>query len=200
MTAASSSPAAVAPVPAGSRSRWVHPTATGGPAPLAIHQELDVFYAYEAELLDEWRLDEWLDLVDDDFTYHVPVPLVSDRHPQLGYDPAALFMDETRDSIAENWVARLTDENIAVSWADRPAVRTRRFLSGLRVRSMQRPDTCLARLNVRVAMVRHGTQSGDMTGERFDIVRGSGDSFVIMSRFVVLLDAVVDAPRIRTIL
>lgn len=200
MTAASSSPATVAPAPAGSRSRWVHPTATGGPAPLSTHQELGLFYAYEAELLDEWRLDEWLELTDDDFTYHVPVPLVSDRHPQLGYDPAALFMDETRDSIAENWVARLTDENIAVSWADRPAVRTRRFLSGLRVRSMQRPDTCLARLNVRVAMVRHGTQSGDMTGERFDIVRPAGDSFVIMSRFVVLLDAVVDAPRIRTIL
>ena len=181
------------------KARWVHPTTGGGPAPLPVHQELGFFYAYEAELLDEWRLDEWLDLVDEGFTYLVPVPLVTDQHPQLGYDPSALFMDETRDSIEENWAARLTDENITVSWADRPAVRTRRFLSGLRIRSMDRPDAYLARLNVRVAMVRHGTQSGDMTGERFDIVRRTGDSFSIMSRFVVLLDAVVDAPRIRTI-
>ncbi len=181
------------------KARWVHPTTPGGPAPLSVHQELGLFYAYEAELLDEWRLDEWLDFVDEGFTYLVPVPLVTDHHPQLGYDPSALFMDETRDSIDENWAARLTDENIVVSWADRPAVRTRRFLSGLRVRSMDRPDDYLARLNVRVAMVRHGTQSGDMTGERFDIVRRTGDSFSIMSRFVVLLDTVVDAPRIRTI-
>lgn len=181
------------------KARWVHPTTAGGPAPLPVHQELGLFYAYEAELLDEWRLDEWLDLVDEGFTYLVPVPLVTDQHPQLGYDPAALFMDETRESINENWVARLTDENIAVSWADRPAVRTRRFLSALRVRSMDSSDTYLARVNVRVAMVRHGTQSGDMTGERFDVVRRAGDSFSIMSRFVVLLDAVVDAPRIRTI-
>lgn len=182
------------------RARWVHPTTTGGPAPLPIHQELDLFYAYEAELLDEWRLDEWLDLVDVGFTYRVPVPLVTDQHPQPGYDPSALFMDETRDSIAENWAARLTDENIAVSWADRPPVRTRRFLSALRVRSTDGPQEYLARLNVRVAMVRQGTQPGEMTGERFDIVRRADDSFVIVSRFAVLLEAIVDAPRPRTIL
>jgi len=182
------------------KARWVNPTTAGGPAPLPVHQELGLFYAYEAELLDEWRLDEWLDLVDEGFTYLVPVPLVTDQHPQLGYDPAALFMDETRESIAENWVARLTDENIAVSWADRPAVRTRRFLSALRVRSTDRPEEYLARLNVRVEMVRQGTQAGEMTGERFDIVRRAGDSFSIMSRFVVLLEAIVDAPRPRTIL
>ena len=182
------------------RARWVHPTTTGGPAPLPVHQELGLFYAYEAELLDEWRLDEWLDLVDEGFTYLVPAPLVTDQHPQLGYDPSALFMDETRESIDENWVARLTDDNIAVSWADRPPVRTRRFLSGLRVRSTDRPEEYLARLNVRVAMVRHGTQSGDMTGERFDVVRRADGSFSIMSRFVVLLETIVDAPRPRTIL
>ncbi len=181
------------------KARWVHPATAGGPAPLSVHQELGLFYAYEAELLDEWRLDEWLGLVDEGFTYLVPVPLVTDQHPQVGYDPAALFMDETKDSISENWAARLTDDNIAVSWADRPAVRTRRFTSALRVRSMERPDTYLARLNVRVEMVRQGAQPGNMTGERFDIVRRVGESFIIMSRFVVLLDAIVDAPRPRTI-
>ena len=183
-----------------SRARWVHPTTAGGPAPRSVHQELGLFYAYEAELLDDWRLDEWLGLVDEGFTYLVPVPLVTDEHPQLGYDPAALFMDETRDSISENWAARLTDDNIEVSWADRPAVRTRRFLSGLRVRSTERREEYLARLNVRVAMARQGTQPGEMIGERFDIVRRAGDSFVIMSRFVVLLHTIVDAPRPRTIL
>ena len=182
------------------KARWVHPTTTGAPARLSVHSELDLFYAYEAELLDEWRLDEWLELLDERFTYLVPVPLVTDQHPQLGYDPAALFMDETRDSISENWSARLTDENIAVSWADRPAVRSRRFLSGLRVRSMDGPEEYLARVNVRVAMVRQGTHPGEMTGERFDIVRRAGGSFSILSRFVVLLDTVVDAPRPRMIL
>ena len=193
----------VPPIHAGSKTRWAHPTTAGGPAPLSIHQELGLFYAYEAELLDEWRLEEWLELVDEGFSYQVPVPLVTDQHPQLGYDPSALFMDENRESIAENWAARLTDENIAVSWGDRPAVRTHRFLSGLRVRSMERPDEYLARLNVQVAMVRQGTQAGEMIGERFDIVRRDADSFLsfsIMSRFVVLLQAVVDAPRPRTII
>lgn len=183
-----------------SKARWVHPTAAGGTASLSVHQELGLFYAYESELLDEWRLDEWLDLVDDGFTYLVPVPLVTDQHPQSGYDPSALFMDETRASIEENWAARITDENIAVSWADRPAVRTCRFLSGLRVRSTDRPDEYLARLNVRVEMVRQGAHPGEMIGERYDVVRRLGDSFLIMSRFVVLLHSVVDAPRPRTIL
>ena len=79
-------------------------------------------------------------------------------------------------------------------------MRTRRFLSALRVRSTDRPDEYLARVNVAVAMVRQGAQAGEMIGERFDIVRRAGDSFCIMSRFVVLLSAVVDAPRPRTIL
>ena len=151
-------------------------------------------------MLDEWRLAEWLELVDPDFTYQIPVPLLSDQPDQLGYDPRALFMDETRESIDENWAARLTEKHRTVSWADFPPVRIKRFLSALRVRETERPDELLARVNVRAAIFRQDTQSGEMVGERFDLLRRSQEGFILMSRFVTLSSVVLDVPRLRIIL
>lgn len=180
--------------------RWRHPTTEGDPASVAVHEALRVFYAFEMELLDEWRLGEWLDLTGPDFTYQIPVPQLTDGYEQLGYDPRALFMDETRDSIVENWVARLTPEHGPISWGDNPPVRVKRFASGLRVRGTDAAGEYLVRQNVRVFMVRQDYQKGEMVGERFDIVRVENDSFTIVSRFVTLSSIVLDMPRLRIIL
>jgi 3-phenylpropionate/cinnamic acid dioxygenase small subunit len=93
-----------------------------------------VFYAYEAELLDHWEIDTWLQTVEDDFVYQVPVPLLTDAPYQSGYDDRSLLMDEDRSSIGENWAARMSDENNPVAWADSPPVRLLRSISAIRVR------------------------------------------------------------------
>lgn len=181
-------------------ARWEHPTTQGPRAAVDVHNALRVFYAFEAELLDEWRIDEWLKLVSTTFRYTVPVPLLSEGYDQLGYDTQALMMDESRDSIAENWAARFTDEHEAVSWADNPPVRIKRFMSALRARATDREGTYLVRLNVRASMSRQDAQTGEMVGERFDIIAADGDSFVIESRFVTFTDLVLNSPRLRIIL
>src|SRR6185503_5597239 len=35
-------------------------------------EQVEDFFYYEAALLDEWRLDEWLELLTDDASYYVP--------------------------------------------------------------------------------------------------------------------------------
>ena len=40
---------------------------------LLLAKEVEVFYAYEADLLDQWRYGEWLDLVCDDVRYWAPL-------------------------------------------------------------------------------------------------------------------------------
>ena len=158
---------------------------------------MTVHYAYEAELLDHWRLDEWLEGVDPDFVYRVPTPLVTDEAYQLGYDTRSLMLDEDRASIADNWAARMDDANNPVSWADSPPVRLLRSVTCVRVRQLPEPDLLLARSNVRIEMVRQHGEPKAMVGERFDILRRFEGSFRLRSRFVVLTATVIDSPRLR---
>ena len=54
----------------------LHPAASsdqGGLAYLLLVQEVHEFLCAEADLLDERRYDEWLDLLDDDVAYWVPM-------------------------------------------------------------------------------------------------------------------------------
>jgi 3-phenylpropionate/cinnamic acid dioxygenase small subunit len=180
--------------------RWVHPTTDGARASLETHLALTVFYAFEAELLDEWQLDEWLSLVDDDFGYRIPVPVITEDIHQCGYDTRSLLMDETRTSIIENWQTRLTDEHNAVSWADSPPIRLHRTVSSIRVRNMDGDGRLLARSKVRLLMVRQSADPKELTAERYDVLRRIGaEDFQIVSRFVTLTEVVLDAPRLRLI-
>lgn len=180
--------------------RWVHPTTDGPRSSLETHLAVTVFYAFEAELLDEWQLDSWLELVDDDFVYRLPVPVITDEIHQCGYDTRSLLMDETRASIIENWQARLTDEHNVVSWADSPPTRLHRIVSSVRVRDMDDDRGLLARSKVRLLMVRQSAEPKELNVERYDVLYRVGpEDFRILSRFVTLTEVVLDAPRLRLI-
>lgn len=178
-------------------ARWSHPQTDGAPTASAEHLAVTMFYAYEAELLDRWHIDEWLELVDPEFVYRVPTPLLTDEPFQLGYDTRSLVLDEDRTSIAENWAARMDDANNPVSWADSPPVRLLRAVSCVRVRELPEPDRVLARSNVRIEMVRQLGEPKSMVGERYDVLRRVEDSFRVHSRFVVLTATIIDSPRLR---
>src|ERR1051326_5828820 len=84
----------------------------------------DLFY-HEADLLDSWRLDEWLTLLTDDATYYVP--------PNDKPDADARF---TLFTIADDMV-RLPERVIRVKDpscpADSPPSRTRRLIGNVRI-------------------------------------------------------------------
>ncbi|HVV19283.1 MAG TPA: aromatic-ring-hydroxylating dioxygenase subunit beta, partial [Pseudonocardiaceae bacterium] len=62
----------------------------------APHHEVEQFLYREAALLDDWRLDEWFALMDDQVEYRVPAPgtdhldprhtlqVIHDDHTRLG--------------------------------------------------------------------------------------------------------------------
>jgi len=84
----------------------------------------DLLY-HEADLLDSWRLDDWLDLLTDDATYYVP--------PNDKPDADALY---TLFTIADDIVRlrerviRLKDPNCH---AEFPPSRTRRMIGNVRI-------------------------------------------------------------------
>jgi len=87
--------------------------------------EVEDFLYAEAALLDDWRLDEWLALLTDDATYHVP----SNDRPES--DPRnALFTIADDIARIRARVKRLKDVN---AHAESPRSRTRRMISNVRI-------------------------------------------------------------------
>lgn len=90
----------------------------------ALTAEVAGFFYLEAELLDEWRLSEWLDLLDADFSYYVhPMDVQQD-------DPSkALFLVADDRARVESRVAQLKGRT---AWAENPRSRVRRLVTNVR--------------------------------------------------------------------
>lgn len=95
------------------------------------------FYFHEAELLDEGRYADWLELFDEDLHYWLPTRSNRTRRQQalsVARPGEAAFYDETRDSLA--WRIRRYDSGMA--WSEDPPSRTRHVVSNVVVR--RRPE------------------------------------------------------------
>ena len=93
--------------------------------PLELQREVEQFLYREAQLLDEWRLDEWLALTTDDVFYHVPATDAPDG------DPAAAV-----SLIADNalWLrSRVAQLMGKAAWAENPRSRTRRMITNVQI-------------------------------------------------------------------
>jgi p-cumate 2,3-dioxygenase beta subunit len=93
---------------------------------MTLRAEVEDFLYFEAQLLDEWRLDEWLALLTDDARYRVP----SNDAPDA--DPAnTLFLIADDIQRLRGRVARLNDPH---AHAEFPKSRTRRMVSNVQIR------------------------------------------------------------------
>jgi 3-phenylpropionate/cinnamic acid dioxygenase small subunit len=180
--------------------RWTAPVHEGPVADAVTHAEVAALLALEAEALDSRRFQQWEQLIDDDFVYQVPVPVLHDNAFEPPHDTGSLLIDETKASIVELWFARFGEEVYDVAWGDHPPVRLRHYVTNVRVRHADVADEYDVRSNSLVRMIRQTQHSGTLGAERFDRVRRAGDDLRIMSRFAVLDDLVLDAPLLRVIL
>src|SRR2546422_3560955 len=88
-------------------------------------EKIEDFLYEEAALLDEWRLQEWLDLLTEDATYEVP----STDTPE-GDARTTLFI--IADNI-ERIRSRVNQLLGKAAWAENPPSRTRRLISNVRI-------------------------------------------------------------------
>jgi p-cumate 2,3-dioxygenase beta subunit len=95
------------------------------PAARITRAEVEESLFHEAALLDDWRLDEWLELLTRDARYEVP----SNDRPDA--DPASVLFT-IADDIARirGRITRLKDRN---AHAESPRSRTRRLISNVRI-------------------------------------------------------------------
>src|ERR1700761_3386427 len=143
----------------------------------AIHFEVEQFYYTEAELLDDGRFTDWLDLLADDLDYWMPTRTNRLRRQQalsIAARGEAAFYDETKESLA--WRIRRFDSGMA--WAEDPPSRTRHLITNIVVHHVapsRHPEFSVDDLEVRSAFLvyrnRLQHEENIFAGQRTDILR-----------------------------
>jgi p-cumate 2,3-dioxygenase beta subunit len=108
-------------------------------------QQIEDFLYEEAALLDEWRLEEWLELLTEDAAYYVPSTDMPD-----GDHRSTLFVIADDATRIRSRVKQLLGR---FAHAEHPHSRTRRLISNVRIRSVE-DDTIRITANFAVYRIR----------------------------------------------
>jgi len=164
------------------------------------HTAMSTFLAREAEAVDNRDFATWLRLVEDGFTYQVPVPRTPDSPFARPYDTRSFLINESKWSLEAQWFRRFEPEIYEVAWSDNPPIRFRHFVTNVRVRQTDDPAILDVRSNVLLVGTRQSDAPKYITGERTDVVTVHDDGYRLASRWVVLDQVVIDFPQLRVIL
>ena len=92
---------------------------------LFTRSEIEEFLIHEAALLDEWRLEKWLELMASDACYLVP-PLDA---PDADHRDTLFLIADDRRTLA----SRVRQLLSGTTWAENPRSRTRRLITNVRL-------------------------------------------------------------------
>jgi p-cumate 2,3-dioxygenase beta subunit len=99
------------------------------PSAIATRAEVEDFLYHEADILDNWKLDDWLALLTDDASYFVPPNDKPDADHRFTLFTVADDIVRLRERII-----RLKDPNCH---AEYPPSRTRRMISNVRITGVE---------------------------------------------------------------
>ena len=152
--------------------------------PVEVQLEIEAFLAHEARLLQENRLDDWLELVAEDCRYVMPVrETVRDGDSASG--DFALF-DDDKASL------RLRAGRIlsGVAPTEMPPALDQRLISNVVVEP--RDDGAYAVSSAfYIHLERRGRHSSHFVGRRDDVIRKTADGWAIASRRVHLAQTIL---------
>ena len=152
----------------------------------ALWRELMHFYIHEAWLLDERKLNEWLDLFTEDVLYFMPrrknVPR-RDLHRELTQLGDLAILEEDRRYL-EMRVARL---DTGMAWGEDPPSRTRHLIGNLAAEPLSSGEV-KAKTAFLVYRSHLETDHQLLAGSREDLLRKVDGAWKIATR-TILLDA-----------
>jgi 3-phenylpropionate/cinnamic acid dioxygenase small subunit len=135
----------------------------------------------EAELLDDRRFEEWLELFTPDIEYLAPIR-VARKNPAPDTNEDIFFFDENLASLTLR-VRRLATD---VAWAEDPPSLTRRFVTNVRVRPTEVEGELTVKTNVLLFRSRGDLGAHDLlSAERTDLLRLVEDAWRIARRRIV---------------
>jgi 3-phenylpropionate/cinnamic acid dioxygenase small subunit len=165
-----------------------------------LRHAVEDFFYLEAELLDDRRLREWLDLLTDDVHYWMPVrhnPL--ERSPDLSDELSkpgeAYYFNDNKNTLKVR-VERVYAKN---AWAEMPPSRTRHLVSNIRVSNASGSEIEV-QSNFLCYRTRMESDQDLFVGTRHDLLRTANDNFRIARRKIILDQANLAAKNISIFL
>jgi 3-phenylpropionate/cinnamic acid dioxygenase small subunit len=173
-------------------------------ASVRLRLELEDFYSLEADLLDDRRFDEWLDLLHADIRYRIPMSqnVHSKRAASefLTDDLAVCWMDEGKRTLTQ----RVEQFKTGLHWAEEPMSRTCHLYTNTRVLESGESDGARrAKAKTRFLVYRNRLQSDVdlLVGKRVDDLVADADAgWKVLSRTVYLDQTVLLANNLTTFL
>ena len=141
-----------------------------------LREQVEDFLFREAALLDDWKLDDWVDLFTEDGRYVVPTTDLPDGDPRRDL----VFIDDDITRLR----ARAVRLNSRHAHREYPWSRTRRFVSNVRVDENDVGELQVVS-NVLVYRFRAG-EGAPYVGSVDYVLRRDGESFRIAYRRAVL--------------
>ena len=164
-------------------------------ARLLLKEEIEELLYREAELLDERRYEEWLELFTDDLHYWMPmrrnVPADEAEHEFTRAGVDVNWFDEGKDTLARRVKQILT----GVHWAEQPPSRICHMVSNVQILATSPPGAAPGEVTVKSRFLiyrnRVETETDVLVGKREDLLRGVNGSWKIARRKIVLDQSVL---------
>ena len=165
-----------------------------------IKDEIENFLYREAELLDERRFTEWLDLLTDDLVYFMPIV----RNVRFGDVARA----RTREGLDINWFdedkwtlsKRVEQLNTGIHWAEEPASRVSHLVTNVQVvdvaPSLDDPRAATVKSRFLIYQNRLERETSLFVGKRLDALRREGGVWKLARREITLDQSVLQAKNL----
>ena len=166
-----------------------------GLAYLLLAQDVHEFLCMEADLLDERRYDEWLELLTDDISYWVPMR----RNVQYGHWDT----ENTRQGQDMNWFdegkstlrLRIKQITSGVHWVEEPSPRVSRMISNVHAiratPSLEDPEEVSVKYRVLIYRNKLEDSTDMFAGKRDDVLRKVDGQWKIRKRTMLLDQSVL---------
>jgi 3-phenylpropionate/cinnamic acid dioxygenase small subunit len=168
---------------------------SGDLARLLLKEEIEAFLYREAELLDERRYEEWLDLFAEDAHYFMPMRRnVPHDEPEREFTRAGTevnWFDEGKDTLTRRVKQILT----GIHWAEEPPSRICHMISNVQVVAAT-PAEAIVKSRFLVYRNRVETETDFLVGKREDRLRRVDGGWKIAQRKIVLDQSVLLAKNL----
>ena len=165
-----------------------------------LRRQIEDFYYLEAELLDERKLRQWLNLLAEDIRYWMPIRHNRLERPEeiaeeLSKPGESYYFDDDIKSLK----IRVERAYSRIAWAEVPPSRTRHLITNVRIKQDDGSEIHV-HSNFLVYRTRMESDKDMFVGTRQDILRRTDASFKIARRTIILDQAVLDAKNISVFL
>lgn len=164
---------------------------------LLLQAEVERFFSAEAELLDERRFDEWLDMLHDDIRYWMPIARnVRFDQPELEYTHSlseANWFDEGKDTLRK----RVQQIKGGDHWAEEPRSRTTHLVANIHIDATGGSEiTAKSRFIVCACRLQHDNDL--FIGRRIDVLRREQGVLTVLRREIYLDQSVLLSRNLTT--